>query len=96
MLKHVPSWPYWVGHPPILTLPGLHLILQQASFRDLFRRYDVDRDGVLNRQELRRLIQEIMPRATSAQIRYFAVRCMDYRNVHVCVAVFVCCRCAHV
>ncbi len=45
----------------------------QTRFRDVFNSYDTGRRGALGPRELGRLVRDVTPEATDAQIKYFAV-----------------------
>lgn len=50
-----------------------YLKTNQVRFRDLFAKYDTDRSGQLEGDEVRRLVKELLPSANEHEMRYFWV-----------------------
>eukprot|EP00232_Nephroselmis_pyriformis_P027008 CAMPEP_0182873320 /NCGR_PEP_ID=MMETSP0034_2-20130328/12253_1 /TAXON_ID=156128 /ORGANISM="Nephroselmis pyriformis, Strain CCMP717" /LENGTH=1422 /DNA_ID=CAMNT_0025005961 /DNA_START=180 /DNA_END=4445 /DNA_ORIENTATION=- len=61
----------------------------QEKLRDLFDKADKDKNGTLERNELARLVTEVMPAATKEQQRYFQVMVDIDGDGHVTWAEFV-------
>jgi hypothetical protein len=53
---------------------GLSAVHTQVRFQDLFDRYDTDRSGTLEMDELRVLVQKLLPDVKEQELRYFQVR----------------------
>jgi hypothetical protein len=58
----------------LFTALDSYLKSQKVRFQELFQSFDADGSGALDNRELGRLVRELMPTTTEAELRYFQVR----------------------
>lgn len=55
--------------------------MTQVHFKDMFAAFDKDLSGSLDPEELRSLVQKILPNFTEGQLSYFQVWCSSTQNL---------------